>query len=150
MKRAFFATFCALTFAACSAGREGTIPSGASAIGAGAAAGISNDASGNVYVANWYNSSVAVYSAGGARKLRTITDGIANPNALGVDKGGTLFVGNFGKPSGSLTSNVTVYSPSGSSPLRTIVQGILGPFAIAFNSSSKVYVANNGAPSVTV
>ena len=56
---------------------------------------------------------------------------------LAFEKTGSLYVGNYGSPSGSLTSTVSVYGPGGGQPTRTISQGIRGPYAIAFGPSGK-------------
>jgi DNA-binding beta-propeller fold protein YncE len=135
---------------ACSVGREGNLPQSGNAANVPTAFDRPLRAgSGDVYVANWYDSNVTVYSAGGGSKLRTITDGIAYPNAIAIDKTGSVFVGNYGTPSGSLTSSISVYGLAGRQPNRTITQGIVGPYAIAFYSG-KVYVVNNGGPTVTI
>lgn len=144
MSRWFIVAFVAMLLAACSAGRQGALPAGDA---------ISNlarpDASGSVYVANWYGNDVAVYGAGGKPKLRTITNGVEFPNALTVDTSGALYVGNFGSPSGSFTSSVSVYGAGHSGPSRIITDGVRGPFALAVHSG-KLYVANYGAATVTI
>ena len=138
--------------AACSVGREGALPPGGVRCERRALrrrAGFARSR-GSVFVANWYGNTVTVYSAGGRSKLRTITTGVGYPNAIAIAKTGTVYVGNYGSPSGSITSNVAVYGANGGQPMRTITQGLLGPYAIAFGPTGKVYVANFGGPTVTV
>ena len=94
-------------------------------------------AAGNVYVANWYGNDVRVYAAGGKPALHEITSGVAFPNSLTFDKSGSLYVGNYGAPSGSINSSVSVYRPGNSQPQRVITDGIRGPYALAIAALRK-------------
>jgi hypothetical protein len=131
---------------ACSASKDAGMPPSASFDRAGSQA----VTSGTLYVANYYASTISVFSPGKKSPSRTISSGISYPNSLAIDKAGNLYVGNYGTPSGSLTSSVSVYSRGSSQPSRTIVNGIFGPFAMAIDRSGKLYVANNGGDTVTV
>ena len=82
--------------AACSAARNGVVPSGTAYADRASYFGgrFVPLAAGNVYVANWYDSTISIYSADGVSKVRTITSGISYPNALAFEKTGSLYVGN--------------------------------------------------------
>lgn len=141
-----------LLLAACSAGKDAGIPPSASLARTGLQAGSLSVpmTSGTLYVANYYASTISVFSPGKKSPARTISSGISYPNSLTIDKAGNLYVGNYGTPSGSLTSSVSVYSPGSSQPARVIVNSVFGPFALAIDRSGKLYVANNGGDTVTV
>ena len=88
------------------------------------------DASGQLYVANVPPDpsdpgSVSVFNADTGKLVRTITDGIYEPDSFAFDGSGNLYVAN------SFSSAVTVYAPGASSPFETITDGVSNPFAIA-------------------
>ena len=131
---------------ACSAGKDAGIPPSASFARTAPQA----MTSGTLYVANYYASTISVFPPGKKSPSRTISSGISYPNSLTVDKAGNLYVGNYGTPSGSLTSSISIYSPGSSKPGRVIANGVFGPFALAIDRSGKLYVANNGGDTVTI
>ncbi|HEY2473958.1 MAG TPA: hypothetical protein VGI19_04070 [Candidatus Cybelea sp.] len=137
---------------ACSAGNSGNIPPGAPLARIGSQSGIEPNAAspGTLFVANYYLSTVAVVPPGGRAPIRTITNSISYPDSLTEDKSGTLYVGNYGAPSGSLTSTVTAYAHGGGSLSRTITKGIFGPYAMIVDAAGRLYVANDGHDTVTV
>ncbi len=99
------------------------------------------DTGGNLYLATGFNS-VAVYAPGSTSPERTITNGIAGPEALALDLQGNLYVANAyvgSQPS----QNVTVYAPGGSSPIRTITAGLTIPYAMTTDSAGNLYVLNS-------
>ena len=102
---------------------------------------VANTAS-NVYVADFSNSTVTVYSHTNGALIRTISQGIAKPDALAVDGSGNLYVSN--------ESDISVYAPGASVPSRTITDGVSLPLTIAIDASGKLYVGNWGTNSVTV
>jgi sugar lactone lactonase YvrE len=121
----------------------------------------------NLYVASDPVSgtgSVTVYVPGTSTPLRTITDGIANPDWLAFDSAENLYVSNRASPLNSLAfpsakrrsvpalrpyslPTVTVYAPGATTASRTITAGIKVPQQIAIDSSGNVYVANGAEPS---
>jgi DNA-binding beta-propeller fold protein YncE len=84
------------------------------------------DGSGNLYVANAGDNDVTVYAPGSTSVLRTISQGVSVPDALGFDGSGNLYVVNYKR------RTVTVYAPGKTSVLRTISQGLVNPRALAF------------------
>lgn len=145
-------SFLALALVACSGGSNANLPASPALVRASQSGSGLPDASGagNLYVANYYASSVVVYANGGRSQRHTITSGIAFPNSLAIDGSGDLFVGNFGAASGSQNSSITVYGPNKSQPSRTITDGVYGPYAMDFDRTGKLYVANFGGGTVTV
>ena len=69
--------------------------------------------------------------------LRTITEGLSQPDALAFDGSGNLYVAN------AVGNTVQVYAEGGSSPIDTISDGVYRPDGLAFDSSGNLYVANN-------
>ena len=106
----------------------------------------------NLYVANGVGPSVTVY-ARGRELIRTITQGVNNPDALAFASSGDLYIANDGckfpscKPIAS--STVTVYAPGTITVLRTIAKGVDNPAALAFDGSGDLYVANVGCPTAS-
>jgi sugar lactone lactonase YvrE len=68
--------------------------------------------------------------------IRTITDGINQPQGLAVDRNGILYVAN------SAGNNVTEYRAGESVPFRTVSKGIHDPEGIAVDSNGTLYVGN--------
>lgn len=97
----------------------------------------------HLYVANAGPSTVTVYAANGSSVLRTISDGVSQPDAMAFDAAGNLYVANAG------TDTVTVYAPGSSSVLRTVSRGVDDPAALALDANGNLYVANAGANTVT-
>lgn len=110
--------------------------------GLNAPAALAIDASRNLYVANRGNSTVSVFSPGGATLLRTITDGISQPRALAFDRQGNLYVGNKGN------GTVTVYPPKKKVPILTIAH--VDPHVLTFDSLNQLYVGNPGLNEILV
>jgi sugar lactone lactonase YvrE len=90
----------------------------------------------NLYVANEIGNSVTIYAPGATMPSRTITQGIAKPKAIALDRSGNLYVAN------GASNTVTVYASGGSTLLRTISSGVKHPSALAIDASSNLYVAN--------
>ena len=99
---------------------------------------------GNLYVANAAANTVTVYAPGSDSVLRTIAQGVNEPNALAFDSARNLYVAN------AAANTVTVYAPDSDSVLQTIAQGVNDPKALAFDGTGDLYVANTGANTVTV
>jgi sugar lactone lactonase YvrE len=131
------------------------------------------DSAGNLYVLNCYNcyaynhrrtsdhGFVSVYARGAMSPSYTITEGIANPIALGLDRFGNLYVANCPSPAAKLTcignyyrepagGTVTVYPPRRKIPAYAITNGIDAPRTLAIDSSGNVYVSNMGDQEVAV
>jgi DNA-binding beta-propeller fold protein YncE len=103
----------------------------------------------NLYIANggYPANTVTVYAPGSNSVLRTISQGVYQPQALAFDVGGNLYVANYGCFSGpscspTVPSTVTVYAPGSTSVLRTISQGVNTPAALAIDGTGNLYVAN--------
>ena len=80
--------------------------------------------------------SITVYDTTANKLLRTITEGIKNPNALALDRSAILRV-NYGNAS------VTAYKPRMNRPFLTISNGVGEPDALAVDASY-IYIANAG------
>lgn len=120
------------------------------------------DNGGNVYVANASGSSsssssgsngnVTVYVGHGSEQLRTITEGISEPDAVAVDGNGTLYVANLGgsssgSSSSGSTGEVTVYRHGRNHLSYPINAGISSPRALAVDAKGNLYVLNGAATS---
>jgi hypothetical protein len=107
------------------------------------------DASDNVYVAlapgpyGGHKASVTVYTPGGKKTLRQISDGVSDPLALAVGTKGNLYVANFSQ------NYVDIYAPGSKKVLRTISQGISAPIALALEAGY-LYVADFASSTVSV
>lgn len=99
--------------------------------------------SGNrLYVANGGSNTVTLYAKSKTHPLRTVSEGIDDPQAIALAKSGELFVANI------KANNVTVYGNRGGILQKTISQGMQNPSALAFDPSGNLYVANTYANEV--
>ena len=98
---------------------------------------------GHLYLAAF--SQVAEYSADGSQTLRTIplNDPFIRTQAIAVDSGGNLFVGDSG------THEIDVYPPGATTPSRHLGNvpnsPIYYPYALAFDSHDNLYDLDNGS-----
>jgi hypothetical protein len=95
------------------------------------------DSAGNLYALDTPGNHVVVYAPGSSIPLRTISDGIQTPNAMGFDANGVLYVAN--------DSNVTLYDPGSASVKLTVSASIAFPVALAFDGQGHFFVDNFGA-----
>jgi hypothetical protein len=107
------------------------------------------DVRGNLFVANLNSTpnSVVEFSppfAGGSAPVATITDGVNEQGAIGLNGSANLFVPNQG------ANTVTEYVAPYVNPPNTIVGGQSQPVALAIDSLGNLYVANYGNNTVTV
>ncbi|HLY01013.1 MAG TPA: hypothetical protein VKR56_00805 [Candidatus Cybelea sp.] len=107
------------------------------------------DVHGNLFVANLNSTpnSVVEFSppfAGGSAPVATITDGVNEQGAIGLNGSANLFVPNQG------ANTVTEYVAPYVNPPSTIVGGQSQPVALAIDSLGNLYVANYGNNTVTV
>ena len=110
--------------------------------------GLACDGSGNLYVTNWFGSTVSEFepksgtpigAPGNTTPSATLT-GLYNPWALAFDGAGNLYVSNW---SGNTVSKFT---PGSTTPSATLT-GLQQPFSLAFDSSGNLFVGNcNGRP----
>lgn len=102
--------------------------------------------SGQLFVANFGDSSVTVFPAGGSKPSRRITKGLESPWALAVDSTGRLYVANRPNSPPQTPGWVSVYSPDGTRPIHTIKYGKgVAPSALAIDPSNNLYVAADNA-----
>jgi hypothetical protein len=132
----------AALLAACSGSPAGGPPSlGASASRPALRAGITaRPGAGQslLYVADQFNQRVAIFAQGGGGNpppIGQITDGIAGPDGLFVDRNGTLYVCNFG------AGTVTEYPAGQTSPSKTLT-GSIGPKYVTAGNDGTVYVSD--------
>ncbi len=123
--------------------------------------GIALDASGNIYVTNFYNGTVTVYPPLGSSTgtlnespsaaIAGTNSGLSGPSGIALDASRNIYVANEGYNGKTSTyGSVTVY-PAGSNdlllPLATIGSldtGLSAPVGIALDSSGNIIVTNDG------
>jgi sugar lactone lactonase YvrE len=104
--------------------------------------GIGLDASGNIYVTNSGNGTVAKYAAGGGAPTLTISNGINTPEAVAVDATGKIYVAN------STSNTVTTYTNAGA-PTTPTISGLSGPGGVAVDAMGNIDVSNFSNNTVT-
>lgn len=107
------------------------------------------DVHGNLFVANLNSTpnSVVEYSppfSGASAPVATITDGVNEQGAIGLNGSANLFVPNQG------ANTVTEYVAPYVNPPATIAGGQSQPVALAIDALGNLYVANYGNNTVTV
>ncbi|HEY5315212.1 MAG TPA: BACON domain-containing carbohydrate-binding protein, partial [Pirellulales bacterium] len=100
------------------------------------------DASGNMYVANYYLGTISKFAPGATTASATLT-GLINPVALAFDAAGDLFVANATSP-----GFVSEFA-SGSTTATAVLSGLSNPQALAFDSAGDLFVANGGNNTVS-
>jgi sugar lactone lactonase YvrE len=98
----------------------------------------------NLYVSNSDDDSggsVTVYAPGSKKVLRTISQGVYDPQVIAFDSSGNLYVSN------QTADTVTVYPSGGSEPELTISQGLSQPIGLALDSTGNLYVGDQYIPS---
>jgi hypothetical protein len=90
-----------------------------------------------IYVADFLNNAIEIYSATGSNQspIGEITDGISGPEGICVDKHGDLFVTN------ASNETVTMY-PHGSTTYKLQYTGFAYPTAVAAGKNGWVYVSD--------
>lgn len=81
--------------------------------------GITTDKTGNLYVANGFDSSVTVYAPGASKPKLTLSNGLDAPVDVKVDGFGNVYVAN--NPGGSTNSYIVEYAKGATSPEYTWV-----------------------------
>ncbi|WP_426668998.1 T9SS type A sorting domain-containing protein [Mucilaginibacter sp. McL0603] len=106
--------------------------------GLGAASGITNDFSSDIYIANAGNTTVSQYNSAGVQAFSV--NGIALPDPVGVaiDNSGYIYVVD------NSTKSVYKFSPTGAY-ISTLVTGLTNPFGVAIDGGGNIYVGDSGA-----
>lgn len=90
----------------------------------------------DLYVADLQSNSVKILKNGSYAELGQITNGIATPQSVFLDRHGNLYVVNFG------ASNVTEYAPNSTTPLFTYNDQLVGPTEVSADAHGNVFVAD--------
>jgi sugar lactone lactonase YvrE len=106
--------------------------------------GLAVDAKGNLWVANYGDNNILVFSPGYAmQKPETITQGITLPTGVAFDPQGNLWVTNDGN------FTVTEYTGGVQITSSTITNGVIAPQGIAIDGMGNIWV-NNDDSDVTI
>ena len=109
--------------------------------GLGAASGITNDLSNDLYLANAGNTTASEYNSSGAKAFDVNGQALPDPVGVAVDNSGNIYVVD--------NTNKAVYKFSSTgSYLSTPVTGLTNPFGIAIDASGNMYVGDSGADAV--
>jgi streptogramin lyase len=102
--------------------------------------GLAFDSTGNLYVANFNDSTVSKVTLGGT-VTTFVSSQLNGPGGLAFDSTGNLYVANF------RNSTVSKVTPGGTVSL--FASGFNAPFGLAFDSTGNLYVANYNANTVS-
>ncbi|MEI9987094.1 MAG: hypothetical protein WDN69_30450 [Aliidongia sp.] len=106
--------------------------------------GVAVDGSGNIFVADTFNSAVKeVLASGGYRDVANLGTGFNGPPGVAVDAVGNVFVADAGN-----NSIEEIVAAGGYVTINTIGAGFNGPFGVAVDASDNVYVADTGNSAV--
>jgi hypothetical protein len=105
--------------------------------------GVAFDASGNLYVANFGNSTVSKVAAGSSTATPFVTSGLNGPEYLAFDASGNLYVANLGN------STVSKVAAGSSTATPFVTSGLNQPIDLAFDAGGNLYVANYGNSTVS-
>jgi DNA-binding beta-propeller fold protein YncE len=93
------------------------------------------DSNGNLYVANYYSSTISEFNLIGDLVKTISTPNLSLPDALAFDAAGNLYVSNWGN------GTIEKISPTGDD-LGYFVKFMNGPVGVAFDSSGDLYAVN--------
>ena len=96
------------------------------------------DASGNLFVADYYDNTVAEFAPGSSTTPKAILTGFNSPKALVIDASGNLYVANSGN------NTVSKFAPGGNTPTATLT-GLSGPVAMVMDSTATYTLRMNRA-----
>jgi sugar lactone lactonase YvrE len=113
----------------------------------GPPAALAFDSSGNLFVANAFQSIVSEFAPGATTPTATLT-GLSNPSALAFDSGGNLFVANVGNHANASANTVSEFAPGATTPTATLT-GLNVPTVLDFDNSGNLFVANAGNNTVS-
>ena len=99
-------------------------------------AGVANDLSGNVYVADTTSNSVLKGAASGTT-LTALVSGLSAPKGIALDGQGNLYIANAG------ANDIVVASTTGT-VTATLGTGLSAPQGVAVDSLGHIYVADTG------
>jgi sugar lactone lactonase YvrE len=98
--------------------------------------GLAFDSTGNLYAANFGDSTISKFNSSGAY-VSNITTTLRFPFGLAIDTSGNLYAAN------SDDSTISKFNSSGAY-LSNITTNLSTPLGLAFDSSGNLYAANNG------
>jgi hypothetical protein len=101
------------------------------------------DSTGNLYVANYGNSTISKVAAGSSTATPFVTSGLSQPHYLAFDASGNLYVANFGN------GTVSKVAAGTSTATPFVTSGLSLPMGLAFDASGNLYVANHGNGTVS-
>ena len=108
---------------------------GSIVIGVSAPLGMSVDAAGTLYVANYSNSSVSEYPKGKVHPSIVLTAGIQQPGDAVVAGDGSVFVSN------NTAGTVVAFHKGANRPFETI-GGMVAPLSMAFDDAGNLFVVD--------
>lgn len=103
--------------------------------GFSAPTGITTDAAGNIYVANWSGGSVTKIDTTG--KQSVFAQKLGAPAGLAFDQGGNLYIADY--------TNDVIYKVAPDGKTTTFAEGLHTPTGIAFSANGNLLVANRSA-----
>ena len=99
--------------------------------------GLAQDEFGNIYVANYSNTSINKISSDG-KTMTTIASGLSSPYGLAIDTSGNLYCSNYGDSTISkITANGNISTFVNSS------SGLVRPTGLAFDTSGNLYCSSS-------
>jgi hypothetical protein len=101
------------------------------------AVAVAIDAKNDLYVAGYGKKGITEFDTANGKVIRTITEGINYPHAIGIAPGGQLVVANYGH--GQQPGSVSIYGPTGTAMLQNITDGIFSPLTVAFAPVITIY-----------
>jgi len=102
----------------------------------GSPTGVALDAAGNIYVADYINSTVEKIPVGGGSPV-SVGSGFSFPVAVAADAAGDVYVADLG-------SNSIKEVPAGGGATVTVATGFSSPYGVAIDAAGNIYVGDSG------
>jgi DNA-binding beta-propeller fold protein YncE len=105
--------------------------------------GVAVDSAGNVYIADFYNNSIAKWAVANNTITTVISSGLNHPSGVAVDRAGNVYIADTGNGA------IKEWMPAQNSVTTLVSSGLNWPVSVAVDVWTNVYIADAGNNSIS-